>query len=107
LKKQLGYMFADNTKTVDVGSNYQQRQYFKQEVPSHQEAEFFQTSIHKHMRELQKAQYLFLEDAQIDILEFTQDELKNQSLMLVKEQKFMREIDLKFCKPITVNKILK
>ena len=27
--------------------------------------------------------------------------------MLVKEQKFMREIDLKFCKPEAVNKILK
>jgi len=59
------------------------------------------------MRDLQKSHYLFLQDAQIDILEFTQDELRSQALMAIKEYKFMREIDLTFCKSEKVSKYLR
>ena len=41
--------------------------------------------MHSHMRELQKSQYLFLQDNHIEILEFTEDELRNPTLMAAKE----------------------
>lgn len=39
-----------------------------------------------------------------DMLKFSEDELKNEELMILKELKFIKEIDVTFCHPAQIHK---